>query len=252
MIELPGLQVLVTGGSRGIGAACCRLLAAAGASVAVHYRASEAAAAELVAALPAPTGPPHLRLRADLARAEEIDALFDRLEAEWGALDALVNNAGVWRENPIDRLDRGQLEECWRINLRAPFLCAARAAPLLAASSRASIVNVTSTAGQRGEARYSFYAASKGALLAATRSWAAELAPGVRVNSVAPGWTDTDMVTEAAAGGGRERIEAGIPLGRFASPDDVAGAVVYLVSPLARHVTGATVNGNGGGVMGVA
>ena len=252
MIALQGLKVLVTGGSRGIGAACCRLLAAAGATVAVHYGSSERAARELVESLPASAGPGHMLLQAELASPEAIDALFDRLQEEWGGLDALVNNAGVWRENPIGGLDRGRLEECWRINLRAPFLCVARATPLLTASARASIVNVTSTAGQRGEARYSFYAASKGALLAATRSWAAELAPGIRVNSVAPGWTDTDMVTEAAAGGGRERIAAGIPLGRFASPEDVAGAVLYLVSPLARHVTGATVNVNGGGVMGVA
>ncbi len=120
---------------------------------------------------------------------------------------------------------------------------------LLRSSGNASIVNISSTAGQRGEAFYSPYAASKGAIIAATKSWASELAPGIRVNAVAPGWVDTDMCEEPFAEGGREEIERGIPLGRVASPEDIAGPVLFLASPLARHITGEILNVNGGAVL---
>lgn len=249
MVDLAGYRVLVTGGSRGIGAACCRLLAEAGATVAVHYHRARSAAEELLEGLPSPAEGAHLALAADLAEPQGVAALFDRLSAEWAGLDALVNNAGIWQDDPLDRLTAERLDETFAINLRAPFLCAAAALPMLRRSSRGSIINMASTAGQRGEAFHSPYAASKGALIAATRSWAGELAPAIRVNAVAPGWVDTDMCTEVFANGGRERIEAGIPLGRVASPEDIAGSVVFLVSPLARHLTGSVVSVNGGGVL---
>lgn len=249
MVDLAGYRVLVTGGSRGIGAACCRLLAEAGATVAVHYHRARSAAEELLEGLPSPAEGAHLALAADLAEPQGVAALFDRLSAEWAGLDALVNNAGIWQDDPLDRLTAERLDETFAINLRAPFLCATAALPMLRRSSRGSIINMASTAGQRGEAFHSPYAASKGALIAATRSWAGELAPAIRVNAVAPGWVDTDMCTEVFANGGRERIEAGIPLGRVASPEDIAGSVVFLVSPLARHLTGSVVSVNGGGVL---
>lgn len=249
MIDLAGLRVLVTGGSRGIGAACCELLAAAGASLAVHYRAEEAAARALVDRLPETTGPSHLLHAADLRREEAIGELFDSIGAEWGGLDCLVNNAGVWVANPVAELDSGRLRDTLAMNLEAPFLCLRHALPLLRRSQLASVVNIASTAGQRGEAGYSPYAATKGGLIAATKSWAVELAPAIRVNAVAPGWVDTDMCRGAFAGGGRERIEATIPLGRVAAPEDIAGPVVFLASPLARHITGAVLSVNGGGVL---
>ncbi len=122
--------------------------------------------------------------------------------------------------------------------------------PLLDGSGNASVVNVTSTAGQRGEAFHSPYAASKGAVISATKSWAVELAPRVRVNSVAPGWVETEMCAEPFAAGGRERIARRRSRSRrIADPEDIAGPVVFLASPLARHVTGEIFNVNGGSVL---
>ena len=145
---------------------------------------------------------------------------------------------GDW-EAPLDRNRSDEMG----------FLAARFAIPLLSKSDNASIVNVTSTAGQRGEAGYSPYAASKGAMISATKSWAVELAPRIRVNSVAPGWVETDMTEDSLAGSGRSEIVATIPLGRVAPADDVAGPVLFLASPLARHVTGEILNVNGGSVL---
>lgn len=246
MIDLTGYRVLVTGGSRGIGAACCRALAGVGAKVGIHFRERREDAEEVLSSLP---GAGHLLLAADLGDPAAIDSLFDRVRAEWNGLDSLVNNAGVWVRNPLAELDGALLRETLEVNLVSVFHCTARALPLLAGSPCASIVNIASTAGQRGEAFYSPYAATKGALIAATRSWGAELAPDVRVNAVAPGWVDTEMCAEPFAGGGQLRIEAGIPLRRVASPEDIAGPVLFLVSELSRHLTGSVVSVNGGGVM---
>ncbi len=249
LLDLGGRRVVVTGGSRGIGAACARLFARAGAAVAVAYRSRAGEAEAVLAELRGTSGEPHLAHAADLSTEEGVASLFAAVAAAWGRLDCLVNNAGVWVHNPLATLDAARYEETMRVNVAGPFLCARAALPLLEGSDLASIVNVTSTAGQRGEAFYSPYAASKGAMISATKAWSSELAPGVRVNSVAPGWVDTEMCDEPFAGGGRERIAAGIPLGRVASPEDVAGPVVFLASPLARHVTGEILNVNGGSVL---
>jgi 3-oxoacyl-[acyl-carrier protein] reductase len=257
LIELGGRRVLVTGGSRGIGAACCRLFARAGATVLIHYQSRDDRAMALLVEVaelgePRATGetPAHLVRRCDLRDAADVWAMFAFIAAEWGALDVLVNNAGVWVPNPLADFDAAGLDETMAVNVTGPFLCAAAALPLLERSADGNIVNVTSTAGQRGEPGYSPYAASKGAMIAATRSWAVELAPRVRVNSVAPGWVETDMTAAALSGPARSQALAGIPLGRIATPDDIAGPVVFLASPLARHVTGEVLSVNGGSVLG--
>ena len=271
MIDLSGRRVLVTGGSRGIGAACCRLFARAGAAVLVHCQAREDLAAALLEELrglpgtqAGPSGASgqggqrgqdrqHLIRRCDLRDAAEVWALFAFVAEEWGTLDVLVNNAGIWLPNPLADLDPAGLEETLAVNVTGSFLCAAAAVPLLEAATAAggdgSMVNLVSTAGQRGEPGYSPYAASKGAMIAATRSWAGELAPRVRVNAVAPGWVDTDMTAAALAGEGRGRALADIPLARIATPEDIAGPVVFLASPLARHITGEVLSVNGGSVL---
>jgi len=258
VIDLGGRRVLVTGGSRGIGAACCRLFARAGAAVLVHYQSREDRATALLQELrglgPRPDAaggpPPHLLRRCDLRDPADVWAMFAFVAAEWGALDVLVNNAGIWVPSPIGDFDGTVLDETLTVNVTGQFLCAAAALPLLELAADGNIVNLTSTAGQRGEPGYSSYAASKGAMIAATRSWAVELAPRVRVNSVAPGWVDTDMTAAALSGPGREEALAGIPLARIATPDDIAGPVVFLASPLARHVTGEVLSVNGGSVLG--
>lgn len=249
MIDLSGRRVLVTGGGRGIGSACCRLFARAGAAVAVNYRDAAARAEAVLAELRGISDAPHFAFRADVSEPAAVDALFAAVEERWGGLDCLVNNAGVWWRNPIETLDLESYERSMAINVAGPFLCARAAVPLLREGADGNIVNLTSTAGQRGEAFYSPYAASKGAMISATKAWSTELAPDVRVNSVAPGWVDTEMCDEPFAGGGRERIAAGIPLGRVASAEDIAGPVLFLASPLARHVTGEILNVNGGSVL---
>jgi 3-oxoacyl-[acyl-carrier protein] reductase len=251
LIDLAGRRVLVTGGSRGIGAACCRLFARAGAAVLVQYQAREQAAMTLLSELRAlsPAPAPHLARHCDLRDAASIGALADVVKSEWGALDTLVNNAGVWVENPLARFDAAALDDTLAVNVVGPFLCVTALAPLLAASDDGNIVNITSTSGQRGEALYSPYSASKGALISATKSWALELAPRVRVNSVAPGWVATEMTAAALDGAAGRQVAATIPVGRVATAEEIAGPVLFLASRLARHVTGEILNVNGGSVL---
>ena len=249
MIELGGYHVVVTGGSRGIGAACCRAFAQAGAAVLVHYRSAGGAAEEVLASLHPPATGKHLICQADLGEPEGVDRLFELVRKEWGSLDCLVNNAGIWEHNPLRELDADKLDETWRVNVRALFLAGRHALPLLEAAGDGSIINVSSTAGQRGEAFYSPYAASKGAVIAMTKAWSTELAPRIRVNSVAPGWVDTDLSAPAFAEGGREQIAAEIPLRRIPPAEDIAGPILFLASPLARHITGEILNVNGGSVL---
>jgi len=250
VIDLAGRRVLITGGSRGIGAACCTLFARAGAAVCVHYAANQQAAAEVleVARQIAP-GQPHLACRANFGDPDQVRELAAFVRGEWGALDCLVNNAGIWVRNPLATLDERLLRQTWEINVTAAFLCAREVVPLLERSSDGNIVNLTSTAGQRGEAFYSPYAASKGALISATKAWSTELGPRIRVNSVAPGWVDTDMSAESLHGPDRAAIVEAIPLRRVATAEDIAGAVLFLASPLARHITGEILNVNGGSVL---
>jgi 3-oxoacyl-[acyl-carrier protein] reductase len=248
LLDLSGKVALVTGGSRGIGAAAARLFARAGASVAITYRTRKAdadrVAAELRASLHA--------YQCDLGTAAANDDLVSRVVNDLGGLDHFVSNAGVWPPDdvPLTRMDDGQWRSTVAANLDAVFY-GCRAA-LRALRPDGSIVIVSSTAGQRGEAFHADYAATKGAVIAFTKSLAVEAAPAVRVNCVAPGWTDTEMCAGSFAadgGAGRARIEAGIPLGRVADPEDIAGPIVFLCSPLARHITGEVVNVNGGSVL---
>ncbi|HEX7186335.1 MAG TPA: SDR family oxidoreductase [Thermoanaerobaculia bacterium] len=249
MIDLTGYRVLVTGGSRGIGSACCRLFAQAGATVMIQYLASGARARKVLDELLRISSKPHRKIRCDVTDREQIEGLFDFVRTEWGALDCLVNNAGVWIHDPLVELDKTKLDATLAVNVVGPFLCARDAVPLLERSHDGNIINISSTAGQRGEAFYSPYAASKGAMISATKSWSSELAPKIRVNAVAPGWVDTDMTADALAGPRREEVLCSIPLRCIATPEDIAGPVIFLCSPLARHITGEILNVNGGSVL---
>jgi 3-oxoacyl-[acyl-carrier protein] reductase len=173
----------------------------------VHYNDQRGAAEAVLAELQAEHEAPHLLCDADLMDPAQIERLVSEVQESWGRLDCLVNNAGVWLRNPLAELELEALESTWKLNLRGPILAAGRLLGLLRDSLNGSIVNISSTAGQRGEAFYSPYAASKGALIALTKSWAVELAPEVRVNSVAPGWVDTDMSEPVYAAGGKAAIE---------------------------------------------
>ncbi len=249
MIDLKGRRALVTGGSRGIGAATSRLLAACGADVAVSYRTRAAPAEALVRELTA-RGARAFAQAGDLSHPDGVEALFARLDREFGGLDIFVGNAGIWpvQEDAVSEMSDERWTRTMAENVSSMFFTARGALRRMGAGGRA--VLVASTAGQRGEAMHADYAASKGAMIAFVKSVAIEVAArDITVNCVAPGWVDTDMCAEAFAGGGRERIASTIPLGRVATPDDIAAPIVFLCSAEARHVTGEVLNVNGGSVL---
>jgi 3-oxoacyl-[acyl-carrier protein] reductase len=244
VIDCTGRRAFVTGSGRGIGRATALLLARAGAAVAVGYRTRRAEAEETVgraAAFGGDLGDPAVaqRVVADVVRMLE-------------GLDLLIVNHGIWppEDVPLADMGDGQWEGTRRANLDSVFFVCRAAIPHIANGGR--IVLVASTAGQRGEAFHADYAATKGAVIALTKSLAVELAPRVNVNCVAPGWVETEMSRrpyDRDAGRGRREIEEGIPIGRVASPEDVAGPIAFLCSDLARHITGEILNVNGGSVL---
>ncbi len=224
MISLEGKRALVTGGTRGIGKATVELLRAAGAEVVAVGK----------------------RAHGDLGVLANVERLA---AAAPGPLDYLVVNHGVWvvEDVPLARMSDAQWRSTMAQNLDSYFYVVRAFTPRLREGG--AIVLVASTAAQRGEAFHGDYAASKGAVVSLTKGLAVELAPKLRVNCVAPGWTDTEMAAEPYREGGRARIEATIPLRRVASARDVAGPIVFLCSDLARHVTGEILNVNGGSVL---
>jgi 3-oxoacyl-[acyl-carrier protein] reductase len=248
-LDLLGKRALVTGGSRGVGRAVALMLAEAGAHVGIAYRERHDEARGLVAELER-KGVAAWSHAGDLAEPREAERLFNRVLDEFGGLDIFIGNAGIWppANVPVALMTTDQWRGTLAANLDAIFYCTREAARVM--SDHGRIVLIGSTAGQRGEAGHADYAVSKGALGAFVKSVCIELAThDITVNCVAPGWIDTEMAAEPYAGDGRRRIEAGIPLGRVATPEDVAGPVVFLCSPLARHITGEVMNVNGGSVL---
>ena len=251
MIDLSGKRAFVTGGGRGIGRATAVLLARAGAGVAVGYRGRRREADETLALLRA-AGGAGMAVGGDLGVAAEAERVVAEARAGLGGIDLLVVNHGIWpvTDAPLAAMAPAQWHETVRVNLDAVFLVCRAAIPHLPDGGR--IVIVSSTAGQRGEAGHADYAATKGAVIALTKSLAVELAPRITVNCVAPGWVDTEMAREPYerdGGRGRREIARTIPLGRVAAPEDVAGPIVFLCSDLARHITGEILNVNGGSVL---
>jgi 3-oxoacyl-[acyl-carrier protein] reductase len=248
MIDLSDQVALVTGGSRGIGRACALLLARAGADVALtfHTRADEAeAAAREVRSL----GRRAYVGGGDLSDPEVVDRLMAGVRREFGRVDIFIANAGIWpaEEALLADMPLARWRQTLAANLDSVFLSTRAALGLMGAGGK--VVIVSSTAGQRGEAYHADYAATKGALIAFTKSLAVELAPEITVNCVAPGWVDTDMSLPAFSADNRRRIEQSIPLQRIASAEDVAGPIVFLCTTLARHITGEVLNVNGGSVL---
>ena len=248
-IDLSGKRAVVTGGSRGVGRAIAVMLGRAGADVGISYHSRSEPANEVVSELG------QLGVRAwahggDLSDPEAADRLFARAKTEFGTIDIFVGNAGLWepRDVPLAEMTDAQWRRTMAVNLDSIFYTTRAAIRLMNDNGR--IVLISSTAGQRGEANHGDYAASKGAMISLVKGVAIELATrSITVNCVAPGWIDTEMAALPYADGGRARIEANIPLGRVASADDVAGPVLFLCTPLARHITGEIVNVNGGSVL---
>ena len=245
MPELDGRIALVTGGSRGIGAAICDELAAAGAVVAVNYARNADAAAAVCERIAAAGGTGHA-VQGDIGSAAGAAALVEHVESEIGPIAALVNNAGITRDDLIVRLS----EESWRevidTNLGGAFFtCRAVARPMMKRRAGA-IVNMSSIVGVRGNAGQTNYAASKAGLLGLTKSLAKELGSrGIRVNAIAPGYIATEL-TDALPEAARDAILGATPLGRLGEPEDVARAVRFLVSDAAAFVTGDVLAVDGG------
>ncbi len=249
VISLSGKVALVTGGSRGIGAACALLLARAGANIGFSYRSSESEALHVEREITSLGGAVFAHKGDVSVAAVNFAFVRDALD-RFGRVDIFVANAGVWPPDP--RPAEVISQERWRntmaTNVDGMFHGAQAVVPHLGPGGR--LIFISSTAGQRGEAGHADYAASKGAIISFVKSLAVELGPrDITVNGVAPGWVDTEAVTKPFAGAGRARIERSIPLGRVASPQDIAGPVLFLASPLARHVTGEILNVNGGSVL---
>jgi len=234
---------LVTGASRGIGAAIARALDRAGARVALVAR-DETRLRQVAAELDHDP----VVLVADLADPRAPAELADRSTGSLGGVDILVNNAAIAARLATEDTDAALVDSMLAVNVRAPLLLVAALVPGMRARRRGSIINISSVSGIVGTPRRAVYAATKGALDAATRSLAAELGPsGIRVNSVAPGVVDTDLwARNKAIPGVVEEIERQTPLGRWSTPGDVADVVVFLASDAARFVTGETISADGG------
>ena len=242
-----GRAVLVTGGSRGIGAAAAREFAAAGDRVAVHYGASHQAALDIAASLP---GAGHVVVGADVGDPEAVRAMVAEAAERLGGLEVLVNNAGVFTPHPITETTYEEWQRAWHDTLAVNLLGAANATwcavPHMIEAGGGRIVNVSSRGAFRGEPRSPAYGASKAAIVAFGQSLARALGPHrIAVSTVAPGWTDTDMAADTLAGPRGDEIRAESPLGRVASAADVARAVLYLASPEAEMASGTVLDVNG-------
>jgi 3-oxoacyl-[acyl-carrier protein] reductase len=252
LIDLSGKVALVTGGSRGIGAATVKLLAAAGADVAFTYR-TRAGEANKVGEESAAKDRRWVAIKADVSRRDDCDRAVQETTSTLGKLDIFVANAGIWPPDEVPVV--GMDDERWRttlgVNLDSVFYGTRAAIGAMGPGGR--IVIVASTAGQRGEAYHADYAATKGAVISFVKSVCVEaIEKGIYVNCVAPGWVDTEMCEAPFGrekGRGKREIEATIPLGRVATPEEIAGPIAFLCSDLANSVVGEILNVNGGSVL---
>ncbi len=252
MSDLSGKRALVTGAGMGIGQAIAVELARRGADVAVHYAHTEPD--ETVEEIER-SGKRAPTVQGDLSKVAECERVVDEAADSLGGLDVLVNNAGITRALGFLETDEATYDEVFDLNMKGYFFCARRAVPLMLEAGGGSIVNITSIHGHAGFPRHAAYAATKGAIIAFTRTLAIDLAPHrIRVNAIGPGPALTDL-TRARFSDPAERaaFEARVPLGRLGEPDDIAGAAVFLASDAASAITAETIFvDNGYHAMGMA
>jgi 3-oxoacyl-[acyl-carrier protein] reductase len=249
-LDFSGKNVLISGGSRGIGRATAILFAECGANVAFLYEQSDKDAVSTSDTIS------KLGRAAKVFKGSVSDESLWESATGWmtqtcGSIDVVIANAGIWNEALIDEMPLAAFEEMMLTNMTGTFLAAKYAAQHMKRQGAGAIVIISSTAGQRGESEHSHYAASKGAQISFTKSLSTELAPwNIRVNCVAPGWVKTDMTEEALTDPKTsEWVKSQIPLGRAADPKEIANAILFMASPLASFITGEILNVNGGAVL---
>jgi len=248
MITLSNQVILITGGSRGIGRATAQMAAKAGALVAINYRRAKSEAESLAREI-TKNGGKAAAFQANVGSYKEVEKMVEAVLEQFGKIDVLVNNAGIWTYGAIDTMPEEIWDETMEANLKSIYNCCRLVAPHMKARRRGKIINIASTAGQRGEAFHSHYAATKGAIISFTKSLAPELAPyNILVNCVAPGWVATDMSNDALAEEG-DNITRFIPLHRAGTAEEIAGPILFLASDLASYITGEIFNVNGGSVL---
>lgn len=243
-LDLEGRRALVTGGSSGIGHGIAEAFLEQGMRVAIHYRSHRREAETLAARFPGQA----VAVGADLGAEAGAVSLVRESCRLLGGLDQLVHSAGIWNDGPIDRIDAPRLEETFRVNAFSAFYLVREALPFLRAGGKGNVVFLGSTAGQRGEAGHSHYAASKGALQSLAMSLAVELAPAVRVNLVSPGWVRTPMAEEELKVIG-PLVAGALPNRRLAEIADCAHAVLYLASEASSHLLGQDLCVSGGALL---
>ena len=247
MGRLDGKVALVTGGSRGIGRAIVLELANEGAKVALNYQSSDARAQEVADEI-ASIGGTCMLAKADVAHPEEARAMVKRVVEQLGRLDVLVNNAGITRDKSIRKMTDEDWLEVVQTNLNAVFFCTSAAIPVMVEQAYGRIINVSSMNGQTAAFGQANYGASKGGIIAFTKTAAVELARfNITVNAICPGFTMTDMLAKVPTNI-QDQIRSKIPLGRFGTPEDMAKAVTFLVEG-GDHITGQQININGGAYM---
>jgi 3-oxoacyl-[acyl-carrier protein] reductase len=250
MISLAGKAALITGGSRGIGAATVKLFAQAGADVVFNYHRKKAAAAA-VEQEARKHGTRIEFLKADLGRMQDAQELVEHAVARLGRLDILVANVGIWNaeDAPVEKLSEREWDEMMRISLKSVYAVTHFAVEKMIAQRSGRIIAISSTSGRHGEAFHSHYAAAKGGIISFVKSLASELAQHqILVNCVAPGWVQTDMSKPVLDTKSAKSLQAEIPLGRAATPEEVAGPILFLASDLATYITGEVLNVDGGSV----
>ena len=249
-LDLRGKVAVVTGGSRGIGRATVEAFALCGANVVVNYATDENAAEEVARAARA-AGVRAMIYAADARRVEDAAQLAEAVLSQFGRIDILVCNAGIWQGAPVEEIDEELWDRVIDVNLKGTWTMCRAVVPYMKKTTFGRIIIVSSTAGQRGEASVSNYAASKGGQISFAKSLATELAAfDITVNCVAPGWVNTDMNAAVFSDEAhRQRIAGTIPLGRIPPPEDIARPIVFLASSWARHITGEVLNVNGGSVL---
>lgn len=238
--------VLITGSSRGIGAAAAKLLAQEGWNVIVNYEKDEHSANKVFAEV-LEYSPSSLLIQADIRSEEAVSRMFDEAEAKFGMVDCLVNNAGIASYALFQDIGEAEWKDIFDVNVHGAYRCTRRALKKMISAKRGRIVSISSIWGVTGSAMEVHYSATKGAIIAMNKALAKELGPsGITVNTIAPGGVDTDMLSGFTEGELRDFCDT-LPISRLARPEEVASLISYLLSDAAAYITGEVININGGG-----